>query len=145
MVDEQQPEPVREDVPARAESREKRGLYGVLGVVALIVIVILVFLLLRSCANNEQGASSSGRKTIEDVVAAKPLDGVVSVWIAPTTTLDKALDAAGLTSSGRVDMGGGRYVISVPAGRETAYVTKLQTVDGVNDAGRVFSEAKSSK
>jgi hypothetical protein len=116
---------------------------GLVGVIVLIVVAILVLLMLRGCdtgANRDAGAT--GNKEIVPVAGLKADPGVVSAWVAQGTDISVVLRVAGLENSNITDMGGGRYVISVPAGTEDTVVRILAETKGVYDAGRVYGQPK---
>jgi hypothetical protein len=73
------------------------------------------------------------------VDGSQPLDGKISVWIAPDARIAQFLSTDGLDGA-VVDMGGGRYVIELPTGSEVENVRKVRDTEGVYDAGRVFDE-----
>lgn len=124
------------------EEQEKRGSRGLVAVVLAVVIVIIVLLLLRDCGGAESGRPSAGKKTIESVSGMQPAKALVSVWISDKTNIDGALAAAKVSSSDLIDLGGGRYVISVPKGSEDGAVKRLCDTAGVYDAGLVYERGE---
>jgi hypothetical protein len=125
-----------------SRTRGNRGLLGLAGAIVLIVVVLLA-LSLRGC---DTGATttktSNGNRTIVPVEGLTADSGVVSAWVQEGGNLSSVLKVAGLENSNITDMGGGRYVISVPVGTEDTVVRILAETDGVYAAGRVYSETK---
>jgi ABC-type cobalt transport system substrate-binding protein len=116
---------------------------GLVGVVIVIVVVVLILLLFRGFGTAaKSGAGATGGKKIVPVEGLTADPGIVSAWVAPGGDVSSILRVAGLESSTITDLGGGRYVISVPAGTEDTVVRILAEVDGVYDAGRVYSSNK---
>jgi uncharacterized protein YceK len=129
------------DTPAEGahKERDRRGLNAAMGVTIAVVIIVLALMMLRGCSSILSSANrQSSTNQIVPVEGARPVDGKVSVWVVAGTNLQDALSAAGVDASGIVDMGGGRFVITVPAGREVDAVRSLQSVKGLYDAGRVY-------
>jgi hypothetical protein len=113
---------------------------GLAGVI-LVIIVVLALLGLRGCdTGNSSGATTTGKKTIVPVEGLSADPGVVSAWVAQGTDIAVILRVKGLENSAITDMGGGRYVISVPAGTEDTVVRLLADAEGVYDAGRVYGQ-----
>lgn len=139
MTDEQLPDSLAEDDALYDEDGEGgRRSRGLIWILLAIAIVIIVLLLLRDCGGHKQDTAASGKKSIESVSGMQPSDGLVSVWISNDTNLDAALGGAGVNASDRIDLGGGRYVVSVENGAEDSAVKKLTATEGVYDAGRVY-------
>lgn len=140
MTADQQTESYTEATAEQVEQEQKkrRSLWGLFGIVGLIIIVIIILLLLRNCGGGGTQGSEAGGRTIEPVENHQPSEGVISVWISDEVDIDAALGTAGVESSGRVDMGEGRFVVDVPAGTEDSAVKALADVRGVYDAGRVY-------
>ena len=127
--------------PDRAQSN--RGMLGLIGVVIVIVIVVLILLLFRGFgAGADTGAGGTGGKKIVPVEGLTADPGIVSAWVKPGGDISAILRVAGLENSSITDLGGGRYVISVPPGSEDTVVRILADVNGVYDAGRVYGENK---
>ncbi|TLM97631.1 MAG: hypothetical protein FDZ75_04125 [Actinobacteria bacterium] len=120
----------------RAE-KPKRSLWGLFALLCVIVIIILVLLLLRSCSGGG-GSNDTGGKTIVPVTGYAPVDGLVSVWISSKGSIDNVLSSAGVDSFDLMDLGGGRYVVTVAKGTEKAAVQRLVEASGVYDAGLVY-------
>jgi uncharacterized protein YceK len=137
LYDEQDAELTSRSVP---EDPERRGLITLLAVAVVIVVVVLLLLMLRGCGSvlNSANRSSSGNEIVP-VAGGRPVDGAISVWMSAGTDLQNALSAAAVRNSGIVDMGGGRFVVSVPTGTEVEAARLLREIDGVYDAGRVYS------
>ena len=134
-------EPVRkphaQTDPDRA--RSNRGMLGLVGVILVIVIVALILLMFRGCdLGVGRDTGSSGAREIVPVEGLSADPGIVSAWVAPGHNVSAILRVAGLENSTITDMGGGRYVISVPDGTEETVVRILAEVEGVYDAGRVY-------
>lgn len=138
MVDEPQ-EYARTTTDAE-DNRRRRSFMRVLVAVIVIVLIILALLMVRTCTADKDGASSdNGSKTIESVKGLDPQPGAVSVWVSDGSDINALLTLAGIRAVDVVNMGGGRYVISVPEGDETASVRRLVEVRGVVDAGLVYA------
>jgi len=116
---------------------------GLVGVILVMVIVLLALLMFRGCdlGAGRDNTDSSG-KEIVPVGKLKPDAGLVSAWVQQGTNVSGVLKVAGLENSTITDMGGGRYVISVPAGTEDAVVRILSQTKGVYDAGLVYDYGK---
>lgn len=126
------------------DTGQRPGMWGVVAIVAVIVVLVLLFLLLRGCsAASSTGSAEKAPKEIVPVSGLVPVPGAVSVWVAQGTTVDVVLAAAGYSSAGVTDMGGGRFVLAVPVGTESAAVKKLKGVSSVYDAGLVFTDRAS--
>jgi hypothetical protein len=117
---------------------------GLIGVALVVVIVVLMLLLFRGfgAGTAGNGAGTTGGKKIVPVEGLTANPGVVSAWVRQGADLTAMLRVAGLENSNITDLGGGRYVISVPAGTEDTVVRILAEIDGVYDAGRVYSSNK---
>jgi ABC-type cobalt transport system substrate-binding protein len=125
------------------ESKDRRSLLGVIVAVIVIVIIVLVLLMLRSCDSGKNaGETKVGGKTIESVEGLPAKPGAISIWLAETSTIDNVLNAASIRSGDVVNVGGGRYVVTVPEGTETDMIARAKKVDGVLDAGRVYATGK---
>ena len=107
----------------------------------VVVVIVLVFLMLRGFGSvlNTANRSSSGNQIVP-VEDAKPVDGAISVWMAAGSDLQRALSAASVRTKGIVDMGAGKFVVTVPTGTEVEAARLLREVDGVYDAGRVYGD-----
>ena len=131
----------------RAERRQqqpKRSLWGLLGIVVVVIVVILVLLLLRDCGPGS-GASEGSSKTIEEVSGLKPMPGLVSIWIREDLSIEDVTAAVAPDVTDSLSMGDGRYVRSVPAGTEQKTADALTKVDGVYDAGLVYTQPGSAE
>ena len=127
--------------PDRA--RSNRGMLGLIGVVIVVVLVILMLLLFRgfgTSAGSNTGSSGGNKIVPVEGLTANP--GFVSAWVAPEGNVTEVLRIAGLENSNITDLGGGRYVISVPNGTEDTVVRILAEIDGVYDAGRVYGDGQ---
>ena len=134
-------EPIRQsNVHAEDDrARSNRGMLGLVGVILVIVVVALMLLLFRGCDTSASGgAGASGGKEIVPVAGLTPQAGVVSAWVAADGDISSVLRIAGLEDSTITDMGGGRYVVTVPMGTEESVVRILSGLNGVYDAGRVY-------
>lgn len=122
----------------------RRSLFRVVVVMIVIVVIVLVLLMLKSCGGAEKNAAApaGGAKTIVPVQGLSPEAGSVSVWVEASSNVESVLSAAGVNSSRVTDMGGGRYVVAVPAGTEAAAIKRLAKVSGVADAGLVYDSGK---
>ena len=128
-----------DDEPNRQRS-DGRGLWSVLAIAVVVVIVILGLLMLRGCSTILTSADhGSATDRINAVSGAQPVDGKISVWIASGANITQVLGASGV-SGDTVDMGGGRFIVSVPTGTEVEAVRKLRDDKDVYDAGRVYSD-----
>jgi ABC-type cobalt transport system substrate-binding protein len=115
---------------------------GLIGMVIVVVVIILTLLLFRGFgAGAKSGAGATGGKKIVPVEGLTANPGFVSAWVSPSGNVTEVLRVAGLENSNITDLGGGRYVISVPVGTEETVVRILAEIDGVYDAGRVYGEA----
>lgn len=129
-----------EDLVDERETDKRHPLTGVVITVVLIVLIVLAFLLLRGCGSTDTNSGTSGGgKVIVSVPGLSPQRGAVSVWVAEGANIDGILAAASIRTGDVVNMGGGRYVITVPEGTEAGVVRRLMKVDGVADAGRVYT------
>jgi len=138
-------EPIRQSHahPSDDRGRSSRGMLGLIGIMLVIVIVVLMLLMLQSCdtaANRDAG--SGGAKQIVPVTGLSADPSLVSAWVTPDGDISDVLKVAGLEDASITDMGGGRYVISVPLGTEDTVVRILAGVKGVYDAGRVYDLSK---
>jgi hypothetical protein len=125
------------------EQRERRSLLTPFTVTVAVIIILLMLMMLRS-NSSFRANSSDKRSTTKQIVPVKgrePIDSQVSLWLAPDASVQDVLSAAGLRPSEVVDMGGGRYVLTVPASREISSIRVLLGIDGVYDAGRVYSDS----
>jgi hypothetical protein len=126
---------------AEGDDRQRRSLGSLISLLVAVAIIIIVLLMLRSCGERASGEKSqSGKKTIEAVEGFKPLKGAVSVWIAKGASIDEVVSLAGVQASDYVSMGGGRYIIDVPAGTEETAAKALARTKGCYDAGRVYEQ-----
>jgi hypothetical protein len=121
---------------------KRRSLVGLIAAVAVIIILVLVLLMLRGCGSGSKngGGEDSSVKEIVPVAGLKIVPGQVSVWVAQGGDISTVLTIGGLRDAEITNMGGGRYVITVPTGTEDAVIKSLKGVAGVHDAGRVFSD-----
>jgi len=116
-----------------------RGMLGLVGIMLVIVIVVLMLLMVRSCDTGaDRNTGSGGAKQIVPVTGLSANPGLVSAWVATDGNVSDVLKVAGLEDASITDMGGGRFVISVPLGTEDTVVRILAGVKGVYDAGRVY-------
>lgn len=127
------------------KNADRRRLATLLAITAVIVVVVLALLMLRGCGSLLSSANRNGStKEIVPVEGLKPVDGSISVWTAAGTDLQAALTAARINDSRVVDMGGGRFIVSVPVGTEVDAVRMLKGGKGVYDAGRVYADEATS-
>ncbi|NTU70686.1 MAG: hypothetical protein HGB10_02530 [Coriobacteriia bacterium] len=127
--------------PPEEEKKPRRSLLGIIVAIIAIVVIILVLLMLRDCSSMFSGASKrSGAQQIVPVEGKTPLDGSISVWLEAGADVQRALSDARISSSEIIDMGGGRFVVTVPAGSEVDSVERLKKVEGVADSGRVYQD-----
>jgi len=132
-------QPVSE--PADDGSGDRRSLWGLLAIIAVIIILILLFLMLRGCGGESgEGDKDTGGKEIVPVTGLLAVPGSVSVWVAEGTEVSAVLTLAGVSGGSITNMGGGRFVVTVPNGAEDAAVDRLKETEGVYDAGRVFTQ-----
>jgi hypothetical protein len=123
--------------PDRA--RSNRGMLGLVGTILVIVIVALMLLMIRGCDTGAgRDSGTNGGKEIVPVAGLSADPGVVSAWVANGSDISSVLRVAGLENATITDMGGGRFVITVPVGTEDTVVRILAEADGVYDAGRVY-------
>jgi hypothetical protein len=124
-------------------ARSNRGMLGLVGVIIVVVVIVVMLLLFRGFGTGAgAGASTSGGKKIVPVEGLTADPGIVSAWVAPGANISSILRVAGLENASITDLGGGRYVISVPEGTEDNVVRILAEVDGVYDAGRVYGASQ---
>lgn len=128
--------------PDPEETARKRDRLWALLAGAVVVLLVILFLLLlpRCAASDDPDASNPQGKEIVSVPPLDPMDGVVSVWVKPDTTIGEVLKKAAVSTDDSVDMGGGRYIITVPKGSEPDAVGRLKASQGIYDAGRVYGE-----
>lgn len=126
--------------PDSEEPKPRGRVLGALAALALIIVLVLLLLLIPRCSRDEEAGNDSGDKQIVAVPDRPAEPGVVSVWIADGYSIEGVLADAGLEGSEASDVGGGRYVVLVARGSERDSVRALQSVDGVHDAGFVFTE-----
>lgn len=125
------------------EPEDHRSLRRAIIPVIVVVVIVLVFLLLRGCDSSQKnGTVTAGKKTIVSVDGLPAQAGTVSAWLAESSDIDTVLQSAAVTAGDVVNMGGGRYIVVVPEGTESAVVARLQKIDGVVDAGRVYRSGK---
>lgn len=143
--------PAPEEAPLRSSADQAAGpeetarrrdrLWALLAGAVVVILVILFLLLLPRCAaSNDPEASNPQGKEIVAVPPLDPMDGVVSVWVKPDTTIDEVLKKAAVSTDDSVDMGDGRFIITVPKGSEADAVSRLKASQGIYDAGRVYGE-----
>ncbi|TLM98364.1 MAG: hypothetical protein FDZ75_02520 [Actinobacteria bacterium] len=137
------PEQLTADEQQQVE-KPKRSLWGLLAIVATIVIIILILLLLRDCGGGAKSGDQGG-KEIVPVSGFKPVEGLVSVWVKSGTGIDTVLGAASVRTIDLMDLGEGRYVITVEPGREKAAAAALIRTQGVYDAGLVYQRPGAAK
>lgn len=126
--------------PDNGRGSNNRSFFGLFGVLAVIVIVVLILLMLNSCeaASGPDSGDSSGRKIMPvNGLVASP--GVISVWVAEGRDINTVISISGLQESAVTSMGGGRYVVTVPAGSEETLIKILADNENVYDAGRVYA------
>jgi hypothetical protein len=131
---------ILDDVDDQDDRRtsDGRGLWNIFAIAAVVIIVILALLMLRGCDTVLNSANrSSATNQIIPVTGGTPLPGKVSVWLSPGGSIAQVLAQTSLSNT-FVDMGGGRYVLDVPAGNEVEAVRKLRENQSVYDAGRVY-------
>lgn len=116
-----------------------RGMLELLGIILVLVVVALLLLMSRGLGADEgRSAVTGGGKQIVPIAGLAADSGVISAWVSDDVDISSALRIAGLEDSTITDMGGGRYVISVPVGTEETVVRVLGNIDGVHDAGLVY-------
>lgn len=120
------------------DGRRARATWAVVALVLLVIIVLVLLLLPRYWPDFSTG--TSGERKIVAVPESPAQPGVVSVWIDESRTIDNVLGGAGIANGEVVDLGGGRYVVGVPAGDERETVARLRELGGVHDAGFVYEE-----
>lgn len=125
------------------QGRSKGRTWGLVSTAVVIAIIILILLMLPRCGGAGSGGGAQGGKSIIPVPKAAALPGLVSVWIAPKTSIGAVLKDAGVGSA-PVELESGKFVVTVPAGREADAVKRLKAQSGVYDAGRVY-EAPGTK
>lgn len=125
------------------QGRSKGRVWGLVSTGVVIAIIILILLMLPRCGGAGSGGGAQGGKAIIPVPKSAALPGLVSVWIAPKTSIDEVLKGAGV-GSGPIELESGKFVVTVPAGREADAVKRLKSQSGVYDAGRVY-EAPGTK
>ena len=119
---------------------KRRSLRTLAIVAAATVIVILVLAILGlDTIGGTRGANGSHGKVIVAVDGHRVESGSISVWLKPGSDVRAALQTAGLRNTAVVDMGGDRFVVSLPAGSETSAIARLHQVSGVIDAGNVYA------
>lgn len=124
--------------------KPRRSLWSVLLIVSVIIILILILLLLRSCASGAANSDTRG-KEIVPVQGFEPMPGLVSIWVAKGTSPAAALRAAHVRARSVLDLGEGRYIVTVTAGDEPTAVSALKQQKSVYDAGRVYERPAASK
>ena len=127
--------------PGNGGASDNGSLIGLLGVFVVIVIVVLALLMLNNCdaLSDKGGPGGAQGKRIVPVTGLIVAPGQISAWAAEGTDINELLLIAGLRDSTVTSMGGGRYVITVPAGSEDTVIKILANKPGVYDAGRVYS------
>ena len=131
------------DTDPGAEQQKRRSLVAVVIAAIVIVVIVLVLLLLRGCNSSADnaGTTKNGPKTIESVQGLKPKPGAISIWVSDGTPIDTVLGAAGIRSGDVINMGGGRFVVTVPDGSEAAMAKRVSEIGGVIDVGLVYATA----
>jgi hypothetical protein len=133
-----------EQVEPLEPEKPRRSLWTLLLVISAIVILILILLMLRGCASGATSPDAKG-KEIVPVEGFDPMPGLVSIWIAKDTSTESVLQAAHVSSHAVLDLGDGRYIVTVSAGDEPRAVASLKQQKGVYDAGRVYERPAKSK
>lgn len=119
----------------------KRWSPSTLAVVAAVTVIVILVLAMLGLDNlGAGGAGGSAGKVIVPAAGHPVESGSVSVWLKPGSNVRTVLQTAGLDSSAVVDMGGDRFVVSLPAGSETSAIARLHKVSSVIDAGNVYAE-----
>lgn len=129
-------EPTAEEI--EESERPRRSLWGLVAIITVAAVVIIVLMLLRDCGGVRSAVSQLGGKSIESVEGSKPMEGAVSLWVTEDANLDEVLSSAGVNPTGRLDLGGGRWVVDVAPGTEERAAAALVKQSGVYDAGRVY-------
>lgn len=128
------------DTDEETEPDNRRSLFRVVIAVIVIVVISLAVLMVRGCGSDDaDGGSSDGGKAIVPVQGLPAQPGAVSVWVAEGSSIDSVLEEAAVRAGDVVNMGGGRYVVTVPEGEEAAIARRLTKVNGVTDAGLVYN------
>lgn len=105
----------------------------------ILIVVILILLLFRGCGRStSESGGTQGTKTIEAVEGSEMVDGMVSLWVEDGADAGEVLSGASVSATGRIDMGDGHWVVTVPSGSEKAAVKSLKRAPGVVDAGLVY-------
>jgi hypothetical protein len=125
------------------QERSKSRTWGLVSTGVVIVVIILILLMLPRCGSVGSGGGAQGGKSIIPVPKSAALPGLVSVWIEPKTSIGAVLKGAGVGSA-PIELESGKFVVTVPAGREANAVKRLKAQPGVYDAGRVY-EAPGTK
>lgn len=123
------------------EEKPKRSIWGLVGAIAIVVIIILILLMLPQCSASRGGNADTGDKKIVSAPEGTPASGLVSVWISSKTDIDSVLAEAGI-GSGPTELEEGKYIVTVPAGKEAYAIKQLKAQQGVFDAGRVYQAAE---
>lgn len=127
----------------KSEPRGHRVFFGNMAILFAIVVLVLVLQMLRGCdAAKGSTRTKSGNRSITAVDGLSPERGVVSLWLNDGIAARPVLDAAGISTTGIVDMGGGRYVVTVPEGTEVRAIERLAVTNGVVDSGLVYADDK---
>jgi hypothetical protein len=124
------------------EMRPRRSLWTLAGILALVVIMVLVALMLRGCGSGTTGLDNRGGKSIRSVNGAVAVPGVVSIWVDEEMPISNVLKAASVRADAVVDLGGGRFLITVGVGAEELSSERLARQPGVFDVGRVYESAE---
>lgn len=131
------------DEEPEQQQGSKGRTWGLISTGIVIAIIILVLLMLPRCGATGTGGGTQGGKSIIPVPKSAALPGLVSVWIAPKTSIGAVLKGAGVGSA-PIELESGKYIVTVPGGREADAIKRLKAQSGVYDAGRVY-EAPSTK
>ena len=129
------------DELAESEPRGHRVFFGNIAILVAIVIIVLVLQMLRGC-DTAKGSTRNrdGNRSITSVDGLSPARGVVSLWLNDGLAARPVLDSAGVSAVDIVDMGGGRFVVTVPEGTEVRAIARLAATEDVVDSGLVYAD-----
>jgi hypothetical protein len=122
------------------DDSRRRSLFGLIPIIVVIVVVIIVLMLLRDCGGGGTTGGEQGGRSIMPVEGYTPVPGVISLWMKKDADVGTALATVNISSSGRIELGNGHYVVEVASGTEDRAVAALKAVPSVVDAGRVYEE-----